>query len=260
MMAHSQVHPIPLQVDPLHIDIDKSLPTPAYLQLTEQLKQAIQTRVLRAGSALPSERELATRLGLSRMTVRKALEELVATHYIEQRHGSGTYVLGKRLEQPVEQVQGFTDEARALGFKPGSVLLDVSKVQASSEVATALALNEGDTVLRISRLRTADDEPLALQLSHLIPDYAELSIDLLKTEGSLYQTLEAQFGVVPSGAKQAVSARLPTAHEQTILAIGEHLPILALTRTTFLQQGVPFEYVQSAYRSDRYRMLLELTS
>lgn len=241
-------------------EVDKSLPTPAYLQLTEQLKRAIQAGELAVGSALPSERDLADSLGLSRMTVRRALEELVAAHFVEQRRGSGTYVLGRRLEQPVDRVQGFTNEAEVLGFKPGSVLLELTQVDADGEVASALELKKGAGVLRISRLRTADDEPLALQISHVIPEYAGLSTDLLKSTGSLYQTLQQQFGVTLDGAKQAISARLPTRQEQVMLAIRAEVPVLALERTTFSTERVPFEFVKSAYRSDRYRVLLELSA
>lgn len=244
------------------LEVDKALPTPAYLQLTEQLKAAIQAGELRAGSALPSERDLAEQLGLSRMTVRRALEELAAERFVEQRRGSGTYVLGKQLEQPLDRVQGFTEEAQVLGFKPGSVLLEVAQVPADEEIAAALQLGEHDTVLRISRLRTADDEPLALQTSHLPPAYLTLSADLLKAEGSLYRALAQQFGIAPSGATQAVSARLPNAYERAMLMIPNTVPILALERTTFHSPvdtiHQPFEYVRSAYRSDRYKMLLEL--
>ena len=240
--------------------IDKSLPTPAYLQLSKKLKQAIQGGELMVGSALPSERDLAESLGLSRMTVRRALEELAEERYVEQRRGSGTYILERRLEHPIDRVQGFTGEANVLGFKPGSVLLEFKQISAQNEVARALQINSGDTVLKISRLRTADNEPLALQVSHLTPAFLGLSAELLKTRGSLYESLQEQFGMVLGGAKQAISARLPVRHEQAVLALAETTPVLALERTTFTQAEIPFEYVRSAYRSDRYKVLLELSA
>ena len=240
--------------------IDKSLPTPAYLQLSKKLKQAIQGGELMVGSALPSERDLAESLGLSRMTVRRALEELAEERYVEQRRGSGTYILERRLEHPIDRVQGFTGEANVLGFKPGSVLLEFKQISAQNEVARALQINSGDTVLKISRLRTADNEPLALQVSHLTPAFLGLSAELLKTRGSLYESLQEQFGMVLGGAKQAISARLPVRHEQAVLALAETTPVLALERTTFTQSEIPFEYVRSAYRSDRYKVLLELSA
>jgi GntR family transcriptional regulator len=240
------------------LTVDKSLPMPAYLQLEQKLRRAIQQGELSSGSVLPPERELAETLGLSRMTVRRALEELANANYIESRRGSGTYVLPRRIEQPLDRVLGFTDEAQTLGFKPGSVLLEAKQIPAGKEVAEALSIREAETVLRISRLRTADDEPLAIQVSHLAPALRDVSTEHLKAKGSLYQTLQDLYHLTPSIARQSVSARLPTLREQELLAISETTPVLALERTTLDAQGSPFEFVKSAYRSDKYRLLLEL--
>ena len=240
------------------LHVDKTLPQPAYRQLRDALERAIRGGTYPPGSALPSERELGERLGLSRMTVRRALEELVRDHVIEQRRGSGTYVRGRRVEQPTDVLLGYTEEARLLGFRPGSVLFDARPAPAEEDVARALRIAVGTTVLRVNRLRTADDEPLAVQVSHLPPPYHDLSIDELKRAGSLYQALLAQFGVTPEGAEQSIAARMPTEQEQEMLAIDAMTPVLALERTTFDAEGRPFEYVVSAYRSDRYRVLLRL--
>ena len=110
--------------DPLDaLGIDKSRPTPAYLQLSHGLAAAIRAGELRPGAALPSERDFADRLGLSRMTVRRAFEALAADGLVEQRQGSGTYVAPavaeRTVEQTVDRVLGFTDEARTLGLAAG---------------------------------------------------------------------------------------------------------------------------------------------
>lgn len=241
-----------------HLHVDKALPQPAYQQLRDALERAIRGGAYPPGSALPSERELGERLGLSRMTVRRALEELVQANVIEQRRGSGTFVRGRRVEQPTDVLLGYTEEARLLGFRPGSVLFDARLVPADEAVASALRVEPGTPVLRLNRLRTADDEPLAVQASHLPPPYHELSIDELKRATSLYQALRAQFGLEPAGAEQSIAARMPTEQEQEMLAIDAGTPVLALERTTFDAEGRPFEYVVSAYRSDRYRVLLRL--
>ncbi len=241
-----------------HLHVDKTLPEPAYLQLRDALEHAIRRGDYPPGSALPSERELGESLGLSRMTVRRALEELVHANVIEQRRGSGTFVRGRRVEQPTDVLLGYTEEARLLGFRPGSVLFDARAMPADEAVASALRVEPGTPVLRINRLRTADDEPLAVQASHLPPPYDKLSIAELKRAASLYQALRSQFGVEPAGAEQSISARMPTEQEQEVLAIDAHTPVLALERTTFDAEGRPFEYVVSAYRSDRYRLLLRL--
>lgn len=158
----------PMTSDP-SITIDKGHPTPAYLQLQNKLRNAILKSEITPGEALASERELAESLGLSRMTVRRALGALVAQKLAERRQGSGTYVLPRRLEQTVDRVVGFVDEAKLLGFDPGSRILEILIIPADFQVAEALKLASEASVRRITRLHTADGAPLALQLSHLLP-------------------------------------------------------------------------------------------
>ena len=238
--------------------VDKALPTPAYLQLRDQLATLIGADGWPAGRALPSERDLALALGLSRMTVRRAFGELGDDELVEPRHGSGTYVRPRRLAQTVDRVVGFTDEARHLGFRPGARLLEFGPVQADADVAHALGCAPGDRVLRIARLRTADDAPLALQHAYLRASLLRLEAAELERDGSLYRTLERRFGVVPQRARQTISARLPQRRECSLLGIGAHEPVLALERTTFDPDDQPFEFVRSAYRGDRYRVALDL--
>jgi len=238
--------------------IDKAQPTPAYLQLRDQLSGLIAVGTWPAGAALPSERDLAGALGLSRMTVRRAFGELEEDELVEPRHGSGTYVRPRRLEQTIDRVIGFTDEARHLGFVPGGRLLEFGAVQPDPDVAEALNCAARDRVLRIARLRTADGAPLSLQYAYLRPSLLALEAADLEREGSLYRTLERRFGVVPQRARQTISARLPQRRERILLEIGALDPVLALERTTYDPDDQPFEYVRSAYRGDRYRVALDL--
>ena len=242
----------------LGLVVDKDAPTPAYLQLRAGIAGAIADGRLAPGSALPSERDLADGLRLSRMTVRRAVEALVEERLLERRHGSGTYVRSRPLEQTFDRVLGFTDEARSLGFRPGTTLLEVREEEAGEEAAAALGLAPGARVLVVTRLRTADGAALAIQSAALAPAYGGLSLDLLRREESLYATLRSQYGVKPHHARQAVTARLPSAGEQRWLEIGPHQPVLALERITYDEEGRVIEYVRSAYRGDRYRMALEL--
>lgn len=251
--------PSPATVPPeLLILIDKELPTPAYLQLKDQLSLAIDNGALSAGSALPSERGLADSLGLSRMTVRRAFEQLVAEGLVEQRQGSGTYVKGRPLEQYIDRVLGFADEARALGFLAGTRLLQAKTQPADEHLAAQLGTQAGAPVLRLVRLRTADGEPLALQEAHLHPDLRALDIGRLRSLGSLYHTLEEQFGLRPVRARQTIGARLPTSHESVVLGIGRDVPVMSLERTTYDADDRAFEFTRSAYRGDIYRLALDL--
>jgi GntR family transcriptional regulator len=238
--------------------IDKRLPTPAYLQLHAHLVTSIESGAWPAGRALPSERELAAALGLSRMTVRRAFEEVARDGLLEQRRGSGTYVRSRRLEQTVDRVIGFSDEAQLLGFRPGSRVLELTEVAADVEIADALQCRLGALVRRISRVRTADDAPLALQIAYLRPSMLTLDADDLAWHQSLYAAVEARFGVTPSRARQTIRARLPTRQERRLLSIDRFVPVLAIERTTFDADDAPFEFVRSAHRGDLYALALDL--
>jgi len=240
------------------LTIDKGQPTPAYLQLQEKLRSAILGGEIAPGEALPSERELADALGLSRMTVRRALELLVGQKLAERRQGSGTYVLPRRLEQTVDRVLGFAEEAASLGFVAGSTLLEALTLPADAGVAEALQLTPGTPVRRITRLRTADGAPLALQLAHLPPPYTDLPAEALAASGSLYRALSERFGLIPRRARQTVGARPPSPRERELLGLPRGVPVLALERTTFGDDHAPFEFVRSAYRGDKYQLGLEL--
>jgi GntR family transcriptional regulator len=249
---------VPLPAASVDLRVDKQLPTPAYLQLRDKLRGAIDAGAWPVGQALPSERDLAVSLGLSRMTVRRAFEELVADGLVEQRQGSGTFVRSRRLEQTIDRVIGFTDEARALGFRPGSRLLELATVEADPVVAHALRCAVGEEVLRVARIRTADDVALALQVAHLRPSMVRLEAETLLRFGSLYRAVAALFGVTPVRARQTITARLPTREERLVLDLGATQPVLALERTTFDEHDEPFEFVRSAYRGDRYALALDL--
>lgn len=240
------------------LGVDKQQATPAYLQLREKLREAILAGEFVQGEALPSERELAKSLGLSRMTVRRALEALIADKLAERRRGSGTYVLPRRLEQTFDRVLGFMDEARTLGFRAGSRLLEALTIPADLQVAAALEVVPDTPVLRLTRLRTADGNPLAVQVSHLAPQLSGVSLARLEQLGSLYRTLKRDFGVSPQRARQVVGARMPSVEERERLQLGKGVPVLTLERTTYSAGGSPFEFVRSAYRSDSYQLALEL--
>ena len=238
--------------------VDKRLPTPAYLQLKEAITKAIHSSELPPGAALPSERDLALSLGLSRMTVRRAFEELVAESLVEQRQGSGTYVRERRLEQTVDRLLSFTREAEVLGFTPGSRLLGHGWYAADQAVADELRVAKGTRVLRFTRLRTADDGPLAIQIAHLSPDLEDFPLERLAAGESLYAIIAERYGMAPHHARQTVKARLPNKEERRLLELPRDVPLLALDRTTFDEAGRPFEFVRSAYRSDRYQMAFVL--
>lgn len=240
------------------LKLDANAATPVYLRLQTFIEEAIKSGILRAGDALPSERRMAFALSISRMTVRRAIDGLVEKSLVKRVLGSGTYILPSQVHQPMSRLQGFSEEARALGFVPGGTIIEIGYVAASARVASALSINTGSQVLRVIRLRTANGVPLAIQVAHISPNLKRFPVEDFLACGSLYEVISRHYGVWPYRAFQTVGARLPSKKERELLEVSASSPVLTLERITYDESGFPFEYVQSAYRGDRYQVWAEL--
>ncbi len=226
---------------------------PVYLRLASTLRGLIALGELRGGDALPSERDLAQGAGLSRVTVRKALEVLGAEGLIQRRHGAGSFVT-RQIDQPASVLIGFTDDMRRRGARAESRLLRKAVGLPDPSEVLKLGLSPADRVLRLSRVRLSDGEPLAIEHA-TVPAWALPSPSL---GASLYGALKAA-GHMPVRALQRVQAGVATAEEAALLAIAPGDPVLRIERRAFLANGRPIEVTTSAYRGDRYDFIAELT-
>ena len=226
---------------------------PAYQHLRRALQHAIEHGVLGIGQALPPERELAALTGLSRVTVRKAIGGLVADGLLVQRQGSGTFV-AERIVKSSSQLTSFSDDLRARGLDPKSVMLERGIGAATPEEAMALNLSPGMQVARFHRLRTAAGQPLALERTSVplavLPDPTLL-------RDSLYEAL-AQRGIRPTRALQRLRAIAFDAEQARLLGLAEGSPCLFIERRAFLDDGRVVEFTRSFYRGDAYDFVAEL--
>lgn len=226
---------------------------PLYLQLAERIADAIADRRLRQGQALPAERTLVERLGLSRTTVRKAVEELTARGLVAARHGSGTYVAA-RLDQPLARLSSFTEDMQARGRVAGYRLVARGLRFPSPDEALALALSATDRVSFLTRVRLADDEPLALECAvvpaRVLPDPSEVG-------ASLYEALRTR-DAAPVRALQRMRATTVAAADAALLGIPTGSTVMATVRHGYLADGSPVEFTRSTYRADRYDFVAEM--
>lgn len=235
--------------------LSSELPLPLYLQLARHLRSLILGRKLAHRDALPSERELAERFAVSRVTVRKALRELSEEGLLEQIQGAGTFVnRAPHVEQVLSTLTSFSEDMASRGLVAGSVWLHKTISAATPEEALALGLSPGATVSRMQRLRTANDAPMALELaaipSQYLPEPAEV-------EGSLYDALRRR-GHAPFRALQRLTAVRLTADHAALLGVSEGAAALYIERRTMLENGTPLEFVRSQYRGDAYDFMVEL--
>jgi GntR family transcriptional regulator len=237
--------------------IDKGSPTPLYLQLKRLIEQQVTSGVLLPHARIPSERELSEQYEISRMTARRALLELTREGRIYTAVGKGTFVAEPKISQNLQSLTSFSEDMRARGLAPSARLLRRELHPADDEVAHGLNVAPGTEVLLIERLRLADGEPMALERAHFHFSGME---ELLHSDlaGSIYELLRTRFGLVPVEAIQEFEARLTIESEQQLLKTAPGTPVLTLGRTTYDSSRRPFEYVQSIYRSDRYRFVARL--
>jgi GntR family transcriptional regulator len=224
---------------------------PKYRRLREALIERI--RDLPEGAALPTERELCADYGVSRATVRHALQRLEGEQRIYRRQGKGTFVARTKIEQRLG-LTSHTEEMRARGMVPGSKLIDVSRIPASAEVATALRLGEGTEVLQIERLRLADGDPIAIEVLYLNAERFDGISAALGESGSFYQLLHSDYGVELASAEETIEAVVAGPREAGLLGCGNGGPLLLLSRLSLDTRGRPTEYVRSLYRGDRFRL------
>ena len=229
---------------------------PRYVQLRRRLEQGIGSGVLPPNSSLPPERELADITDLSRVTVRKAIQELVREGLVEQRQGSGTFVREPmaRMEQSLKHLSSFTEDMAQRGMETTSKWLERGVFAPNELESVTLGLDPGEDVARIYRLREAGGRPMALERASLPLDVLPNPLDV-KT--SLYEVLEEN-GMRPVRAVQKISAINLEPREAQLLGVVEGAAGLSIERTSYLQNDRVAELTQSLYRGDAYDFVAEL--
>jgi GntR family transcriptional regulator len=229
---------------------------PLYLQLQRHIAAALASGALAPGDCLPAERDIAQMTGLSRVTVRKAIQDLVASGQLVQRRGSGTYVAQKveRLEQALSMLTSFTEDMARRGRSVEARWISRRIDAPAPEEVMALGLGAGDRVARLERVRCSDGVPLAIER-------AALSLAMLPdpeaVETSLYAVLQTR-GLRPTRAVQRISATSIDARDAALLGVPVGAAGLRIERISYLPGGQVVEFTRSLYRGDAYDFAVEL--
>jgi GntR family transcriptional regulator len=222
---------------------------------TEKLLALVGT--LEVGAAIPAERRLSAELGVSRPTVRAAIDELVREGLLRRRQGSGTYVAEPKIALPLTMTS-FSEDMRRRGMRPDSRVLAFETTTAGAQVGQRLKLSPVDPVWRIKRLRLADDETMAIEALHvsraLVPELTRRDLE----GGSFYDLLRDRYDIVVSYGTQTTEPTVTDEEESQILGVPLHSPAFLFERTTASDKEEVVEFVRSIYRGDRYRLVAEL--
>lgn len=230
---------------------------PLYLQLKRLIKAQIQDGRLAPGDRVPSERELSDQFGMSRMTARQALIELVREGLLYREQGRGTFVAVRKVSQGLLTVTSFTEDMHSRGIVPSSVILSLTTEAPSLPDRERLRLELGHQMVRVRRLRLGDGRPMALEEASLPQSLVEGIEEHDLSRGSLYEFLKSR-QIELQGAHQTLEAILADEEQAMLLAVPQGAPLLLLERLSYDQFERPAEFVRAVYRGDRYRFYVEL--
>jgi GntR family transcriptional regulator len=239
----------------LDFALDRGSPVPLYYQLAQQLEAAIEHGVLAPGNLLGNEIDLSVRLGLSRPTVRQAIQSLVDKGLLVRRRGVGTQVVRSQVKRPLE-LSSLYDDLEAAGQCPATRVVRNETVPACADVAAALGVAEGGEVTRLDRLRSTHGRPVAFLRNYLPAGLLDLDTARLESTG-LYRMLRTA-GITLHSARQTIGARGATVEEAALLDEDEGAALLTMRRTAYDDTGRPVEYGTHIYRAARYTFDFQL--
>jgi GntR family transcriptional regulator len=236
--------------------LDRDLPLPLYHQLQSVLKAEIESGKWRPDEQLPTETKLAETYGVSKITVRQALQELAELGYIRREQGRGTFIARRKFDEGPRELTSFTEEMRRHALSPTSRILFQRVAEADARAASALRLSPKSRVFVLKRVRLADGEPISVQTAH-IPSALVPGLRL-DGDSSLYEVLQSRYQLHPVRARETYTAAAATAAMAELLGVPAGSPVFSVERVTLLPNEKPFEFVQSTIRGDKYSIVLDL--
>ena len=242
--------------------IDRAIPVPYYYQIARFLREVIEDSDADADLgeiALPSEAELCDLYGVTRGTVRHALEVIEREGLIYREKGRGTFLKRRRVEYDPTKLCSYTEDMRARGWAPGTCVLSVACVLPRPHIRNELQVADGQRVWELYRLRLANGEPLSLQWSFIPCDLAP-DLDARDLSESLYYVLKNEYDHALEAADQLIRTRAASLAEAELLGIEEGDAVFVIERTTYDQRGEPIEFLHSIWRGDRYDFRIHLAS
>ena len=241
-----------MNIDKEIFKIDPQSKLPLYDQIERNLRDLIINGKLKPGEMMPSEWELVEYYGVSRLTVRRALDELVRQNWLEKKHGVGTFVRQPTTASISASKLSFTEQMLSIGRKPSSQLISKRIITATAKIARFLRIQEGEPIIEITRVRLADDEPILLETCCLSSERFPTLADYTWVENeSLYQILSEEYGVVVTGLDHTLKPVLLTETEAHYLQTKADTPAILSEIVAFTKSSTPVEYVWSVSNGDK---------
>jgi GntR family transcriptional regulator len=240
------------------LSIDKQSPIPLYHQVEEAIGRDIAQKLYHPDQSIPTEGELQKAFGVSRETVRKAVNNLVLSGVLEKRRGVGTFVTRPKIVHRLGQLYSSTEEIVARGMTPGTTFIEKKKIRSSQDMQRQMGLEKGVDVIKVKRVRSVNGEPVAILRSYLPED---LVPNLTKTafkDDSLYRTLEDIYGLRLIEADEVIEAGSMKGKDSDLLKTRKGSPVLVVKRLAYLDNSRIIEKLIALYRSDKFEYQVKL--
>jgi len=231
---------------------------PLYSKIEGVLASEIAQGDLQPGDRLPSEDELLTRFDVSRITVRRAIQNLIQRGLLEIRRGLGTFVLAPKVSQELTKLTGFVEDMDIHGRKASARVVSKGVVAANEIVARQLGISKGTRVMRIERVRLADSVPMSFDETYLPLDIGKKIVRNDLRVKPIFTLLEEKYGFSLTEAEYRLEAIAASEQVAEALAIPEGSPIFRIERTSFTRAGQPIDYETLSYRGDLIRFVTRL--
>ncbi len=234
---------------------------PLYFQLESILRNKISSGELKSGDQIPPETELCRQYGVSRITVRKAVDVLVRENLLVAQQGKGTFVAPQKLKRQLPRLYSFSDDMVQLGLTPNSSVITFTLESAASEDRDTLKLPPDDPyVFHLVRVRRANGIPILLERAQIPRFLCQDLVNADLNEGSLYQTLREKYGLELYDAEETYEAEIVQPDDAVLLDYTQGGPVFKIQRIAYLRDGTPFELTRAIGRGDHLQFALHLQS
>ncbi|MGW8250714.1 MAG: GntR family transcriptional regulator [Anaerolineales bacterium] len=230
---------------------------PLYMQIADGLVSQIESGELVAGDRLPPERELSEKLGVNRMTLRRALQVLETQGLVLRKHGVGTFIAEPKIDRQMDVVFRFTRGMQRRGLTPGARVISLEQVAVDRSTSRDLDVPVSSPAYKILRLRSINQDPVMLE-SYMIPAGRYPGLDECDLENrSIYEVMETEYGVHIARARQSFEPVVASPFEAELLQVWVGAPLMLEKRISYDKEGRPVEYGRDRYRGDRFRFVTD---
>lgn len=241
--------------------VDKNSQTPLHIQLMNIIRDMIDSGELKSGDSIMPERELCTIQNISRMTVNKAIVNLVNEGFLYRVQGKGTFVSVIKQRNSFYSMQGFTEVMKEKGIHIKTDILFFEEDKQDEYIRKELKIeNENEMIYKVGRLRYIEDDPFGLEISYIPKSMCENFKKDLETNNSLYSILSENYNYKMKRAEQIIEPIMLTKQEANLLKQIKGTLALKLKRTSYIEEDIPIEYTISIFRSDKYQYEISLNA